>query len=433
MSNKIATIVLAILFTQQSTFAAEIAPENNICTTGSTVIAYFNGVLTNSRQADNNKRRMVEVFGKEAPDGTKIQYELMYNQTNGFEDFVETFEQRFKEQKEVAERYELFFQVVRDTGNWWDKLKLHFVEPVINIDNWIQRLQAGFVRNLTTLLGNPPTIHDYKEHQSRIDNWVLEGKKLLFIPHSQGNLFANAAYDYVMPKLSLDNLKIVHIAPASPSVHGRYVLADQDLVINVGLRMAGSVPPSTHDIPVFKPLGNNHGRDFMGHGLLETYLNPAFTPYNSIKNHVNTALKELKAPPTQASTGFFTATLTWDGSGDVDMHAFEPTGSHVYYQNKQGNSGYLDVDNTQSNGPEHYYASCDKTKLAVGTYDIKLANYYGAEGRNATLQIASSENGVLATKSVIMGAETRNNPVYSMFSVKVVQNPETLKYSVKLE
>ena len=52
---------------------------------------------------------------------------------------------------------------------------------------------------------------------------------------------------------------------------------------------------------------NNYGRDFLGHGLIETYMNPAFGMYESIKGHVDQALTELKAPPTQASQGFFTA------------------------------------------------------------------------------------------------------------------------------
>ena len=124
--------------------------------------------------------------------------------------------------------------------------------------------------------------------------------------------------------------------------------------------------------------------------------------FDSIKGHVDQALTDLKAPPTQASQGFFTATLSWDGSGDVDLHTFEPTNSHVYYRSKRGVSGYLDVDNTRGFGPEHYFASCDKTKLSTGNYNIKLANYDRAEGRKATLQISSDASGVLGTKSVVM-------------------------------
>lgn len=178
---------------------------------------------------------------------------------------------------------------------------------------------------------------------------------------------------------------------------------------------------------------NNHGRDFLGHGLIETYMNPAFGMYESIKGHVDQALTELKAPPTQASQGFFTATLSWDGVGDVDLHTNEPTGSHVYYRSKQGVSGYLDVDNTQRLGPEHYFVSCDKTKLSIGVYNISLANYARAEGRKATLQISSDAAGVLDTKSVVMGGETKDTPTFDMFNVRVSQNPDTLKYSVSLD
>lgn len=103
------------------------------------------------------------------------------------------------------------------------------------------------------------------------------------------------------------------------------------------------------------------------------------------------------------------------------------------HQSKQGASGYLDVDNTQGFGPEHYFESCDKTKLSTGVYNISLANYARAEGRKATLQISSDAAGVLGTKSVVMGGETRDTPTFDMFNVRVSQDPDTLKYSVSLD
>lgn len=151
-----------------------------------------------------------------------------------------------------------------------------------------------------------------------------------------------------------------------------------------------------------------------------------------MKSHINSALDTLVAPPAQAISGFFTAILTWDGTGDVDLHAFEPSGSHVYYRSKTGASGYLDLDNTVSYGPEHYYASCDSTKLQAGTYQIAIANYNGADGRTATVQIASWNEGVLGTKSVTLGGTTGDNPAYSLFNVVVTKNEQTGKYSVSL-
>ncbi|MDE1951043.1 MAG: hypothetical protein KGI35_20695 [Burkholderiales bacterium] len=119
----------------------------------------------------------------------------------------------------------------------------------------------------------------------------------------------------------------------------------------------------------------------------------------------STALDALTTPSSTASHGFFTVTLTWDGGGDVDLHTFEPTGSHVYYASKSGQSGMLDVDNTVANGPEHYYASCDATKLATGTYAIGINNYARATGRTATVQVSFAQGGQPLTRSLDVGPE----------------------------
>lgn len=76
------------------------------------------------------------------------------------------------------------------------------------------------------------------------------------------------------------------------------------------------------------------------------------------------------------------------------MHAYEPSGSHAYYANRRGVNGILDVDNASSYGPEHYVISCEKSSIATGVYSIKIANYSRADGRVATVQLATAQDGV---------------------------------------
>ena len=256
---------------------------------------------------------------------------------------------------------------------------------------------------------------------------------MLFFAHSQGNLFANVAYDYALTKVSASNVKLVHVAPASPLLRGQHTLADLDLVIN-GLRLAGTVPPITDFIPgiALRQPGLNGFKDPLGHGLLEIYMNPQHTTAQRIKGQVNDALAALVAPPALATDGFFSATLTWDGSGDVDLHTFEPGGAHVYYSSRRDASGFLDVDNTAANGPEHYYASCNASELQTGTYSFAVANYQGANGRTAVVQIASRTSGVLGTRSVILGGNTGNTPSTTLFSVVVSREASTGAFSVGL-
>lgn len=423
---------IALFFSSYS-LSGDIDSENNICDESDTVFVFMNGVRTIEEVAGEYLEYLDEVYGKTDSKGNVIQYELLYNQTNGLDDLVEVFEQRVLEQHiALANRYELFFQALEGNGNWLDKIRDSFVAVDSIIKTYKDTLRAEAAASLTYWRNNPATIHDYNEHRSRIDNWILEGKKLLFIAHSQGNLFANEAYRYATTKTSSNSIKLVHVAPASVLTYGPHVLADQDLVIN-GLRALGTVPENTDYIPIYNPLGNNYGRDFLGHGFVTTYLNEELILRSKIFSHIDAALNSLESPEALATSGFFTVTLTWDGLGDVDLHVYEPSGQKVYFGAKAGRAGYLDYDNMDGFGPEHYYASCDKTKLQTGTYQIKLANFMWADDRVATVQVASNAQGVLGTRWVRLGYATGWTSAYHLFNVEVVQDEVTGKYTAFIE
>lgn len=439
MNNKIpACFLSAALIFSSSLHAFEIPEENNACRiNGDTIFAYYNGVMSSHDSALDNLALLRDIHGVITSDGGVIDYDLMFNHTKGYQDFIEIFEQRFKEQPELRDRWEFFSQVLNDHGSWWDKIVLKIPELIINPDHWRNKIKESLISNLSSLFSNLPEVpQNNEEHQTKLDSWIIEGKKLLLVAHSQGNYYSNIEYDYVKNKISTDSVKAIHIAPAAPIADRPYVLADQDLVIN-GLRNienGPTVPIATHQIPVFNPLISNNGRDFLSHGLIETYMNPAFGMYESINKHINQALTDLIIPPAQANQGLFTATLIWDGPGDVDLHVYEPPeGKHIYQLNPSGETGYLDVDNRVGFGPEHFYSTCDKTKISEGIYKISLANYGRAEGRNATVQISSDAAGVLGTKSVILGEATEYIPTHDMFNVKVDFNENTKKYNVSIE
>jgi hypothetical protein len=139
------------------------------------------------------------------------------------------------------------------------------------------------------------------------------------------------------------------------------------------------------------------------------YQNNKRDTYTKVRGLVQDALDALVRSSSQGNVGFFTVTLTWDGSGDVDLHVFEPTGTHIFYANKQGDSGFLDVDNRVAKGPEHYVATCDPTRLATGTYQIGINNFARANGRIATVQVATEEEGEIFTTQLGVGSEQGSN------------------------
>ena len=404
---------------------AQTAPaiDNNVCKT-ETVLAFFNGVKTSEPQAAYLLRQLEKIHGTRLPNNESIRYEVMYNTSNDFEDFVETFEQRMREQNALlGDRFELFFEAMNGGGDWWSTIVKSVAAAADTLEALKDAVRAIVTRNLTAKLASPPTEINYQEHRSRIDNFALEGKKMLFVAHSQGNLFANPAYRYAITKSPPGAVGMVHIAPASPTLNGPHVLADLDLVINA-LRLAGSVVSITDTIPIFanRPAGLNNEKDWLGHGMLAIYLNPQLTPAARVKALITTGLANLVKPAARAATGFFSATLTWNGNGDVDTHVDEPGGAHVWYRDRQGAAGYLDVDNRLADGPEHYYASCDAQKLQTGIYQIAIANYSRAAGRTATVQVASYAAGVLGTKSVTLGADSGDNPLPPLFKVNVTKD-----------
>jgi len=426
-------------------FASYAQPSPDLCSQHTVVFGFFNGVQTTIADANRSMEEMKAIYGDSAVNDPMI-YDLFYNDTNGMADFVEVFEQRLQEHGQLlAGRFELFFGTLRDSNDehsWWQRIIAAVPQTASILDGLRNTAQALAARVISAVAGwalnwdNAPTQENYAEHRQRISGHALEGRKMLFVAHSQGNLFVNPAHSYAQDKIGAEAVRTVHIAPASPLLNGRYTLADLDLAINA-LRVSGQVPASNSAIPFPpRPPGRNGGTDIMGHGLLEIYLNPNLQDvWGRVNSDILTAMLELKdaaPPPARGSYGMFTATLEWDGSGDVDLHTWEPDGTHVYYAAPNGNAGHLDVDNTRGFGPEHYFASCARERLQTGTYRIALANYARAQGRRASVQIASWADGVLSTRQVVLGEETGDTPSVTLFRVGVMQNPNTGRHQVYL-
>ena len=254
------------------------------------VLAYFNGVQNTMARAMVNLEELARIHGPRAPTGEPILYRVMYNSTTGFDDFIETFEQRTHETS-IAGRFELFFETIAGGGPWSTALGDLFVG--LNQD-----AVMSAVAGIANLLTSPPTQSNLATHQSRVRAWARDGRKMVFVAHSQGNLFANAAYDYALALVGAQSVRVVHIAPGSPTLRGSHTLADKDLVINA-LRLAGPVPPITDIIPgaLLRPPGLTNDSDAMGHGLLAIYLNPHLSTAARIRQHIWEAMATVVFPP----------------------------------------------------------------------------------------------------------------------------------------
>ena len=116
-----------------------------------------------------------------------------------------------------------------------------------------------------------------------------------------------------------------------------------------------------------------------------------------------------------ASPAAMTVTLTWDqDNSDLDLHVQEPgtDGRHIYYSNTGYTTGnpYLDMDNTQGYGPEHYIATESMTLPGstnlYGTYQVRVNYYADHSGADTTQSISWHLNvKYLAFKNAQTGQE----------------------------
>lgn len=408
--------ILSILVAPRIAAAQQPVP-SSLCNPAGFALGFFNGVWNTDIDADTGAVALRGLVGDQHRSSETqllepIENVVFYNTTGTavgatrLQDVAEVFIQRSSDLNlDLSKRWEFFWDLVHnDRASAWDIIKE--VPGASQMANGMFDIMlAKEIAVLANIVSTPPTESDMARHITQIKGLITERKKLVFVGHSQGNLFMNRAYEAALKIPTIDgltvtgaNVKAVHVAPASPSLKGPWTLAIIDLVIN-GLRLTpGSVPPVNLLISPSRA-------DVSGHMLVETYLDSARGGREAVKGIMMSAFDTVITPKTKGSNGFFTVTLTWNGPGDVDLHAYEPTGEHVYWQSKKGLSGELDTDNVIADGPEHYFASCDVKVIKKGIYRFGINNFHRATGRTATVQISSALGGELKTVSIGVGPE----------------------------
>lgn len=122
------------------------------------------------------------------------------------------------------------------------------------------------------------------------------------------------------------------------------------------------------------------------------------------------ALETVPYPDALGSDGIITVTLWWGVQRDLDLHAYEPSGTHVWYGDMSGDSGQLDVDAIAAIGTEHYTVPCDT--VALGSYSFGV-NYYsgnGAETALVTVTAGSLERSFEVVMPTARGIAGNNSP-----------------------
>ena len=269
------------------------------------VIGFFNGVQTTREEAEKARELIKTKFLNTyiSTKAEKIEYALFYNKTEGLADFAETFDQRVKEHAQIlADKLENFWRIKNEETSILDKIE-KVIPAMADVKIAEHNAQSAQIfKSLTNLISKSKTTNImYDNHTEKINCIEEANKKFLIFAHSQGNLFATQAYDYITKtkEIPKEAVKVIHVAPASATLKGKHFLEDLDLVIN-GLRVSGEVPPVTHYMSNYflRPAGINDKKDFLGHGLLEIYLNPHIDVSVDIYREAEVSLDSLKFPRT---------------------------------------------------------------------------------------------------------------------------------------
>jgi len=353
----------------------------NLCSEAKTTAIYFvNGVWADRDDAEASRLMIENAYSQELeslyPNQT-FEFKLAYNyHIDTVRDIIEVIGQKVAEinNPRVSEiSPEVYFAMYTALQDIHGFIPLA-AEPVV------LTMEEAIAARITAVVNSSALIQKYEAD-------LLEGKRVLLIPHSQGNMFAGDAMEALSGVLD-DSIGMVGVASPAALLHGShstYYTAYDDWVIDA-LRLLFPVLSSNVDND---PGLFNDPRDFSNHQFVRSYFLEGLTSRNLIDQDFYSKIGSLVFPYAYLGSGAITVTLTWGSEPDVDLHVFEPDGTHVYYRNMRGSYGYLDLDDVTGYGPEHYYVSCGDIKQ--GTFKVGVNYYEGHNPEVAQIQINTSD------------------------------------------
>lgn len=375
-----------------------VAATSTICEPdGGYVVAYYNGTFTAPEDADAQRAALrisrhgkytgaAETATTTAGKVEPVRYETFYSTAGTASGATESrFQALAGEYRKLldgalTQNWEYFWDMASGNTDAWSVLAAksadaRFLAVTSAFPTTVTSLATAAKTALQTELDNSSTTLAARQ-MARAQALYTERQKLLMVSYSQGKLFANKAFT----KLGVTDTSV----------------AKQELEA---------------------------------------------LPTDALKSSLSTNMASLTVPVTANNQGFFTATLSWsvpaaalgkDANGndiknDFDLHVIEPTGTHVYYgaafdnkgggttpEQRDGDAGRLDQDSS-TQGPEHYYASCDETakttfvragvtkerRLHEGVYRVYVAQQSVAIPNltSLTLQVAFAKSGEVFSKT----------------------------------
>lgn len=239
------------------------------------ILFHINGVNTTREQALENQNALKE---SAKISSNIIIWDILYNSTHGnlALDLLDVFHQKRQEGKDLTiDDYVLVFMKAYNLN--YAKGSKEYNELKDNIKEHYRGDPSFVGTNLYEIIDQ---FHDklpppYIAIVELLNSYTAKGKTpyVLLMPHSQGNLYANQLWDYLVNGDHFPRNHLAILGFASPTDHmngdGTYLTATNDYVIS-SLSIFSTFVPKTN-----KPLSGNikiECKDMLCHSLIDAYL-----------------------------------------------------------------------------------------------------------------------------------------------------------------
>jgi uncharacterized protein YfaP (DUF2135 family) len=339
--------------------------EASICEPTDKVIYFGNGILTpKSKAMDSSEiieERLMPTFSPS--EFETLQFEIAYNESN-LRDLFEATHQDLQ----------------TDVSRFWRILGGIDIMP-----DWFSDLMNDVAASVDEVA--LVTSDSLKDQLSNYKTKIAEGKKVLLVAHSQGNFFGNQAYG-LLNNTQRQSFGMISVANPDSSVagDGPYTTLINDAIIWAVIFAKTQAGLLQLPMPPYMVNSLSDFHDILGHSFINAYMVEGSNSDQKITSDMISVLGSLVEPRQSVEPGVITVYLSWGSEPDVDLHVYEPNGSHVFWYTPLGFSGFLDEDDVDSWGPEHYRVKyCDK--LEKGVYRVALDYYEGYGPETAIVQV----------------------------------------------
>ncbi|MCH9660406.1 MAG: hypothetical protein K0U54_05790 [Bacteroidetes bacterium] len=262
----VGTLAFSSIFLSSDVQSDELSCKNK------TVIYYGNGVLSNEKDRKKSLYYIRDLLKYDLAISSKefvtFEFKNVHNETNGvIRDLGESTKQDFQTD------FSRFYRILSGLEFMPDR----FQQEALNLEIRIEK---------TALLNN----QDLKKHVDQYEKDIRAGKNVIVVSHSQGNFFANQAYDAINNNLK-NRFRIVSVANPDSIVggDGAYTTLFEDSVIN-GIRLLKLA--SGLQLPKL-PNESNIGTglvDRLGHSFINAYMLPRYRSSNEIVTNIIKAI-----------------------------------------------------------------------------------------------------------------------------------------------